>query len=62
MVILDENNQPKVVAIPADALVTVADGDPEGNGFVKVRYRDKTLSIFAVDLRTHGERMLGQPA
>jgi len=60
--ILNENNQPSVVTIPADALVTIVDGEPDGNGFVKVRYRDKILSVFAVDLRTRGERKWGQSA
>jgi hypothetical protein len=60
--ILNENKQPSVVTIPADALVTLVDGDPEGNGFVKVRYRDKILSVFAVDLRTRGERKREQSA
>ena len=38
--ILNENTRPSMVTIPADALVTVVDGDAEGNGFVKVRHRD----------------------
>jgi hypothetical protein len=58
--ILNESTKPSVVNIPADALVTLVDGDAEGNGFVRVRYRDKVLSIFAVDLRTHGKRMWAQ--
>ena len=60
--ILNENTQPSVITIPADALVTLLDGDAEGNGFVKVRYGNKTLSMFAVDLRTRGERMWGLSA
>jgi hypothetical protein len=60
--ILNENNQPSVVTIPANALVTFVDGDAEGNGFVKVRLEDKLLSMFAVDLRTRGERVWGQSA
>ena len=60
--ILNENNQPSVVTIPADELVSLVEGDPKGNGFVKVRYRDKILSMFAFDLRTRCERMWGQSA
>lgn len=60
--ILSENNQRVIVTIPANAVVALVDGDPEGNGFVKVQYRDKTLSMFAVDLRSRGERMWGQSA
>jgi hypothetical protein len=58
--ILNENNQPCLVTIPADALVAFVDGDAEGTGFVKVRFEDKVLSIFAIDLRTRGERVWGQ--
>jgi hypothetical protein len=45
------------VLLPANALVTLVAGDPNGNGFVKVLYRDKILSMSAVDLRSHGERV-----
>ena len=60
--ILNENNQRTMVTIPANALVALVDGDAEGNGFVKVQYRDKILSMFAFDLRTRGERTLEQSA
>jgi hypothetical protein len=60
--ILNESAQPRVVRIDANALVTLVDGDTEGNGFVRVRCEDKVLSIFAVDLRTRGERVWGQSA
>jgi hypothetical protein len=58
--ILNENNQRTMVTIPANAVVTLVDGDAKGNGFVKVRFEDKLLSMFAFDLRTRGERVLGQ--
>jgi hypothetical protein len=60
--ILNENAQPRIVTIGANALVTLVDGDTETNGFVRVRCEDKVLSIFAVDLRSRGERVLGQSA
>jgi hypothetical protein len=60
--ILNDNAQPRVVTIEANSLVTLVDGDAEGNGFVKVRCEDKVLSMFAVDLRTRGERVLVQVA
>lgn len=60
--ILSEDNHRTIVTIPANAPVTLVDGEAEGNGFVKVRYRDKVLSMFAFDLRTRGERMWGQSA
>ena len=50
-------NEPSVVTIPANALVTVVAGDPNGEGFIKVRYGDKILSMSAVDLRSNGERV-----
>jgi hypothetical protein len=62
MAILDENNQPSVVSIPANVVVTLVVGDANGNGFVKVRYGEKTLSMFAIDLRTRGERVWRQSA
>jgi hypothetical protein len=60
--ILNDNNQPSVITVPANAIVTLVDGDAEGNGFVRVRFEDKLLSMFAVDLRTRCERMWGQSA
>jgi hypothetical protein len=60
--ILSENDQRVIVTIPANAVVTLMVGDPDGDGFVKVRYRDHVLSVFAIDLRTRGERMWGQSA
>ena len=60
--ILTEHNQRTMVNIPANALVTLVDGDAEGNGFVRVRFEDKVLSMFAFDLRSRGKRVWGQSA
>jgi hypothetical protein len=49
-----------MVTIPANALVTLVDGDTDGNGFVKVRYRDQVTIMFAEDLRSRGERVREQ--
>jgi hypothetical protein len=57
--ILAENDQRTIVTIPANAVVTRVVGDADGDGFLKVRYRDKILSVFAVDLRTRGEGVSG---
>jgi hypothetical protein len=58
MAILNENTQSSgIVTIPANTLVALVDGDADGNGFVKVRFEDRVLSIFAEDLRSRGERM-----
>ena len=62
MAILNEYNQRTIVTIPANALVTLVDGDAEGNGFVKIRFEDRVLSMFAFDLRSRGERIWGQSA
>jgi len=62
MAVLDENSQPSFVTVPSNVLVTLVAGDVDGNGFVKVRYQDKVLSMFAVDLRTRAERMWAQSA
>jgi hypothetical protein len=45
--ILNENAQPHIVTIEANALMTLVDGDTEANGFVRVRCEDKVLSMFA---------------
>ena len=60
--ILNGYNQRTMITIPANALVTLVDGNTEGNGFVKVLFEDKVLSMFAFDLRTLGERVRGQSA
>jgi hypothetical protein len=43
-------------------MVTVFDGDVEGYGFVKIRYQNQVLDIFALDLRNRGERVFEQMA
>jgi hypothetical protein len=60
--ILHESDQQVAFTIPANAHLTLVDGDPNGNGFVRVRFEDKVLSMFAFDLRKRGERILGQSA
>ena len=55
MAILADSDHEMVLTIPANAMVVLVDGDMEGNGFVRVRYRDKILSVFAADLRARGE-------
>lgn len=62
MAIIAEGDHEIVVTIPANAMVFVVDGDTEGTGFVRVRYRDKILSMFAVDLRNRGEQVREESA
>ena len=62
MAILSDSGQRTIVTIPEQSTVTVFDGDVEGHGFVKIRYRNQVLDIFALDLRNRGERVLEQIA
>ena len=62
MAILSDSSQRTIVTVPEHSLVTVFDGDVDGYGFVKVRYRNQVLDIFALDLRNRGERVLEQMA
>lgn len=62
MGIFAEGDHEIVLTIPANAMVVLMDGDTEGTGFVRVRYRDKILSMFAVDLRTRGEAVREESA
>ena len=62
MAILSDSSQRTVVTVPEHSLVTVFDGDEDGYGFVKVRYRNQVLDIFALDLRNRSERVLEQIA
>jgi len=56
--ILNERDQRTVVTLPANALVTVVVGDVDGDGLVKIRYRQKVFEMLAIDLRSRGERIL----
>jgi hypothetical protein len=62
LAILSDSSQRTIIAIPEYSMVTVFDGDVEGYGFVKIRYRNQVLDIFALDLRNRGERVLEQMA
>lgn len=60
--VLSENEQRRVVTIPAQALITIVAGDLACNGLLKIRYRNQDLEMFALDLRTRAEIVLEQPA
>jgi hypothetical protein len=53
--ILSERDQRSVVTIPAQSLVTLIVGDPDGDGFVKIRYRDQILLMFLPNADPHSE-------
>jgi hypothetical protein len=55
LAIQSENEHPRIVTIPANAVVVIVDGDINGTGFVKIRYMDQTLAIYAKDLRSRCE-------
>ena len=55
MGVLAEGDQRKLVVIPAEAVVTIIEGDLDGTGYITVRYREQELEIFALDLRERGE-------
>lgn len=59
--VLSENEQRRVITIPAHALITIIAGDLACNGLLKIRYRNQDLEMFALDLRTRGEVMSEQP-
>jgi hypothetical protein len=49
--IFSEDNQWKVVVIPASAEVTLVEGDLDQDRFVKIRYQGKVVLILSEDLR-----------
>ena len=60
--ILCEKNQRSIVTLPANALVALVVGDMDSSGFVKIRYQNRVLDMFAVDLRDRSERVLKHSA
>ena len=46
-----EDNQWRVIVIPASAQVTLVEGDLEQDRFVKIRYPGKVVLILSEDLR-----------
>jgi hypothetical protein len=51
MAVQSDNKHMSVVTVPANAVVVIVDGDLYGTGFVKIRYMDQTLAMYAKDLR-----------
>jgi hypothetical protein len=49
--IFSEDNQGRVIVIPASAMVTLVEGDLEQDRFVKIRYQGKVLLTLSEDLR-----------
>lgn len=55
MAVQSDNKHMSIVTVPANAVVVIVDGDIYGTGFVKIRYMDQTLAMYAKDLRTQTE-------
>ena len=62
MAILSDSSQRTIVTVPEHSMVTVFDGDVDGYGFVKIRYKNQVLDVFALDLRNRGESIFEQSA
>jgi hypothetical protein len=55
MAVLSDNEHMRIVTLPGEAIVSIVDGDINGTGFVKIRYKDQTLAMYAKDLRSRME-------
>jgi hypothetical protein len=55
MAMQSDNEHLRVVTLPSEAIVAIVDGDINGTGFIKIRYKDQTLAMYAKDLRSYGE-------
>lgn len=55
MAVQSDDEHLRVVTLPAEAIVSIVDGDIDGTGFVKIRYMDQTLAMYAKDLRSQSE-------
>jgi len=55
MAIQSDKEHLRIVTLPAEAMVSIVDGDINGTGFVKIRYMDQTLAMYAKDLRNRSE-------
>jgi hypothetical protein len=55
MAVQSDKEHLRIVTLPAEAMVSIVDGDINGTGFVKIRYMDQTLAMYAKDLRNRSE-------
>jgi len=62
MAVQSDNEHLRVVTLPADAVVAIVDGDIDGTGFVKIRYKDQTLAMYAKDLRRQSDEDINNAA
>ena len=62
MAVRSDNKHMSIVTVPADAIVVIVDGDIYGAGFVKIRYKDQTLAMYAKDLRIQSDEDINDSA
>ena len=62
MGMLYDGNKRRLVVIPANAVVSIIEGDLGGRGYVTVRYHEHEIEVFALDLRERGEAVSEQSA
>ena len=55
MAVQSDKEHLRIVTLPAEAMVSIVDGDINGTGFVKIRYMGQTLAMYAKDLRIQSE-------
>ena len=55
LAVQSQNEHPRIMTIPANAVVAIVGGDINGSGFVKIRYMDQTLAMYAKDLRIQSD-------
>ena len=48
LAILSDSGQRTIVTVPEHSIVTVFDGEEDAYGFVKIRYRNEVLDMFAL--------------
>jgi hypothetical protein len=51
LAVQSDNGHMRIVTLPAKAEVVILTGDIYGSGFVKIRYMDQMLAMYAKDLR-----------
>jgi hypothetical protein len=55
MAVQSDNGHMRIITVPANAVVVIVAGDIHGSGFVKIRYMDQTLAMYAKDLRSQSK-------
>ena len=56
------SEKPRVVTVPAGAIITIMGGPVDGNGLVRVLWEGKNLEMFEVDVKVRGTEITDQDA